>query len=107
MTSASRAWSVAIPVGTSVDAWIQAYCRGWIRILPCTALQSSSVPASMDGHAGRLVEFTSDTQAFIPVGGKLYIVACWRPENHPSVLPYGGAKRLVDGYLSTMRLLPG
>ena len=73
---------------------------------PCTALQSSTVPASMDGHAGRLVQFKSDTQAFIPVGGRLYIVACWRAENEPSVVPYGGARRLVEGYLSTMRLVP-
>jgi hypothetical protein len=61
----------------------------------------------MDGRAGRLVQFKSDTQAFIPVGDRLYIVACWRPENDPSVLPYGGARRLVEGYLSTMRLVPG
>ncbi len=103
---AVSSWSVAIPVGMSVDAWVQAYCQRMDPDLPCTALQSSTVPASMDGHAGRLVQFTSDTQAFIPVDGRLYIVACWRPENDPSVLRYGGAKRLVEGYLSTMHLLP-
>ena len=69
--------------------------------------QGSTVPASMDGHAGRLVLFKSDTQAFIPVGDRLYVVACWRPENDASVVPFGGARRLVEAYLSTMHLLPG
>jgi hypothetical protein len=100
-------WSVALPKGTTADAWIPTYCAKIDPDSPCTALQSSTVPASMDGRAGRLVQFKSDTQAFIPVGDRLYIVACWRPENDPSVLPYGGARRLIEGYLSTMRLVPG
>jgi hypothetical protein len=99
-------WSVALPKGTTADAWIPTYCAKMDPDSPCSALQSSTVPASMGGQAGRLVQFKSDTQAFIPVGGKLYIVACWRAENEPSVAPFGGAKRLVEAYLSTMRLLP-
>jgi hypothetical protein len=72
----------------------------------CTALQGSTLPATVDGHAGRLVQFTSDTQAFFLVGDKVYVVACWRPQFDGSVVPYGGASRLLKGYLSTMRLLP-
>ncbi len=101
------AWSVALPKGTTADAWIPTYCAKMDPDSQCTALQSSTVPASMDGQAGRLVEFTTDTQAFIPVGDRLYIVACWRRANDASVLPYGGADRIVEAYLSTIRLLPG
>jgi hypothetical protein len=99
-------WSVALAAGTTADAWIRAYCQVEDAESPCTALQGSTVPASMDGHAGRLVLFKGDTQAFIPVGDRMYVVACWRPENDPSVAPFGGARRLVEAYLSTMRLLP-
>ena len=100
-------WSVALPAGTTADAWIQAYCQVMEADSPCTALQGSTVPASMDGHAGRLVLFKSDTQAFIPVGDRMYVVACWRSENELSVVRFGGARRLVEAYLSTMHLLPG
>jgi hypothetical protein len=61
----------------------------------------------VDGHAGVLARFTDDTQAFVLVGNRMYIVACWRPEDEPTVGPYGGATRLLEGYLSTMHLLPG
>lgn len=101
------AWSVGIAKGQSLDAWIQAYCQVMEPDSPCTALQGGTVPATLDGHAGRLIEFKSDTQAFFLVGDKVYVVACWRPESDGSVAPYGGARRLLEGYLSTMRLPPG
>ena len=98
---------MGIKAGTSADAWIQAYCQVVEPDSPCTALQSLTVVASMDGHAGRLVLFKGDTQAFILVGNRMYVVACWRPESDPTVAPFGGARRLIEGFLSTMRLLPG
>jgi hypothetical protein len=101
------AWSLGITPGTSIDAWIQAYCKIAESDSPCTALQSQTVAASMDGHAGRLVLFNGDTQAFILVGNRMYVVGCWRTESDPTVAPFGGARRLLEGYLSTMRLLPG
>ena len=100
-------WSVALTPGTSADAWIKAYCDVMEAGPQCTALQSQTVAADMDGHAGRLVLFRDDTQAFITVGNRIYVVACWRADSEPSVAPYGGARRLIEGYLSTMRLLPG
>ena len=100
------AWSLGITAGTSVDAWIQAYCKVVESDSPCTALQSHTVAATMDGHAGRFVLFNGDTEAFILVGNRMYVVACWRPESDSTVAPFGGARRLLEGYLSTMRLLP-
>jgi len=45
-------------------------------------------------------------KAFILVGKRMYIVARWRSEDEPSVAPYGGASRLLQGFVSTMHLLP-
>ena len=61
----------------------------------------------MDGHPGLLVRFADDTQAFILVGDRMYVVAVWEPDSDPRTAPYGGATRLLEGYLSTMHLLPG
>ena len=61
---------------------------------------------TVDGHAGTLARFGGDTQAFILVGDRMYIVACWRSEDEPSVAPFGGATRLLQGFVSTMHLLP-
>jgi hypothetical protein len=102
-------WSAAVTPGTSADEWIQDYCQAMEANTypPCTAPQTRNVAAAMDGHAGRLIQFSDDTQAFIPVGDRMYVVACWRAESASSVAPFGGAQRLLEGYLSTMRLLPG
>jgi len=103
---AVSAWSVAVAPGTSLDAWLQAYCPV-AESNSCTAIQGLSVAASMDGHAGLIVKFTDDTQAFFLVGNRIYVVGCWRPESDPTVASYGGAVRLLEAYLSTMHLLPG
>ncbi len=96
---AASAWSVAVKPGTTAGAWVQAYCAVAESNSPCTARQ---VPVSMDGHAGSLVRFTEDTQAFILVGDRMYVVAIWQPEDF---IP-GGVSRLLEAYLSTMHLLP-
>ena len=107
------AWSVVVAPGTSAQTWmVDVYC-------PSISVPSASdcdrlgpggprvTPVTVDGHAGALARFAEDTQAFILVGSRMYIVACWRPEDEPSVAPYGGATRLLEGYISTMHLLPG
>ncbi len=99
------AWSVAVDAGTSVDSWLQDYCPS--NTEPCTGIQERAVDAAMDGHGGTLVPFESDVQAFFLVDGRIYAVACWRPEGDGSVLQYSGSTRLVEAFLSTMRLLPG
>jgi hypothetical protein len=53
------------------------------------------------------VRFTSNAQAFVLVDDRMFVVAVWRPESDPSVAPYGGASRLLKGFLSTMHLVPG
>ena len=106
------AWSVATEPGTTVDAWLQAYCPLTIVATDDSADQCATVigkatAATMDGHGGLLVAFPTDTQAFFQVEDRLYIVAIWRPETDRSVVRYSGTRRLVETAISTMRLLPG
>jgi hypothetical protein len=99
------AWSVAVDSGTSVDSWLQAYCPK--NTGPCTGIQNRAVAATLDEHGGSLVRFDGDVQAFFLVDGRIYAIACWRAEEDPSVMKYSGSRRLVEAFLSTMRLLPG
>jgi hypothetical protein len=110
------AWSVAVASGTTATTWISnLYCPSLYvpspsDQAPCDRLGPGGprvTPVAVDGHAGSLVRFAEDTQAFVLVGNTMYVVACWRPESDPSVTPYLGASRLLEGYISTMHLLPG
>lgn len=101
----ATAWSVAVPAGTSVDAWILAYCQSGATT-PCTGLQAASTPLTMDGHPGVLIK-TNDTEAFTLVGNRMYVVAVWESFDDPNTLPYGGGDQLIKGFVSTMHLLPG
>lgn len=102
---AAAAWSVAVQPGTTVDTWLQAYCPLAESPAPsdCATMPGRTVAASMDGHAGSLVRFTQDTQAFFLVKNRIYVVAIWQSEDF---IP-GGVSRLLEAYLSTMHLLPG
>jgi hypothetical protein len=99
------AWSVAVEPDTTAEAWIATYCP--LTTSPCTGIEERTEPVTMDGHPGTLVRFIYNTQAFVLVGDRMYVVAAWRPESDATVVPYGGASRLVKSFLSTMRLLPG
>jgi len=104
------AWSVSIHPAELLDrptlTWIaNAYCP--LNTTPCDRLESRTVAVTMDGHPGSLVQFADDTQAFVLVGDRMYVVAVWEPDADPRTAPYGGAQRLLMDILSTMRLLPG
>jgi hypothetical protein len=99
------AWSVSVKPGTTVEAWLQTYCPK--NTTPCTRIQAQAIPVAMDGHAGSLVQFTGDTQAFSLVNNRIYVVAVWEPDSDPRTAPYGGAVQLLEAYLSTVHLLPG
>jgi hypothetical protein len=102
---AAAAWSVAVKPGTTLDNWLQGYCPLAESPAPsdCTSLPGRTVKASMDGHAGSLVRFTEDTEAFFLVKNRMYVVAIWQPEDF---IP-GGVSRLLTAYLSTMHVLSG
>ena len=100
-TIAISAWSVAVTPGTTVGAWLQAYCPIAENTSPCATIQDRAVAVTVDGHVGLLVPFNEDTQAFILVQNRMYVVASWRPAGQYDSL------RLLQAYLSTMHLLPG
>jgi hypothetical protein len=98
------------PLG-SVDeivAWVEDFCRQ-TDSSPCTGIAARAVPLCReryDCHAAILVPFEEDTYAFMPGyadDGRMIIAAVWRPESDPTVAAYGGARRLLLGFLSTMQ----
>ncbi len=102
----ATAWSVAVDPGTTADAWIAAYCP-LNQTSPCPPPADRTVAVTLDGHPGSLVQFDGDTQAFFLVGNRMYMVAVWEDDADTRTAPYGGATRLLEGYLSTVHLLPG
>jgi hypothetical protein len=98
-------WSVAVDPGTSLDSWLHVYCQK--NNVDCTGIQDRAVAATMDGNAGTLVQFDDIPHALFLVDGRVYVIACWRPDDDPSVEKFSGSFRLVQAFLSTMHLLPG
>ena len=100
---AVTAWSVDMD-GTAPDEWIAGWCS-W-NGTSCTHFEDVAFPVQMDGHAGWLVQVNDDTQAFIPVEGRMYSITIGWKDGDPAVLPYGGARRLLEAFLSTVQLEP-
>jgi hypothetical protein len=66
-----------------------------------------------DCHPGVLVgvaaPFDREVQAFFTGGiypGQMVVATVWRGETDPSVARYGGARRLLEAFLSTMCVWP-
>jgi hypothetical protein len=109
-------WSVPLEPGTPTNsipdlvAWAQAYCEE-SGITPCAGIGDRAVELCLeqwDCHPALLVPFDTEVQAFFSGGiydaEAMTVVAVWRPESHRSVAPYGGAQRLLEGFLSTMQV---
>ena len=93
------AWSVAVEPGTSLEAWIQAYCE--LNTTPCSGIPDRAVPVYAevrDQHPGLLVPFTNDIQAFFLNADRIYVVASWRPEGMYD------SRRLIEAFALSMCL---
>jgi hypothetical protein len=110
------AWAVPLDPAfnqssTDVEAWIGEYCQKTGNA-PCPGIHDRAVPLCLerrDCHPGLLVPFESDVQAFFTGGGstrQMVIVAVWWGESEPAVAPYGGSRRLLEAFLSTMCVWP-
>jgi len=112
------AWSVATDGSTAikaggidVEAWVEAYCEASANT-PCTGIADRAVPLCLewrDCHPGLLVAFKDDVQAFFTngsPGAPMVVVAVWWAESAPAVAPYGGSRRLLEAFLSTMCVWP-
>lgn len=80
---------------------------------PCTGIADRAVELCVekrDCHPGLLVPFKDNVQAYFSGGtypeDAMTIVAVWRPEWDNSVRPYGGARKLLETFLSTMDIWP-
>lgn len=98
-------WSAAVAPGTSVESWLGAYCQK--NSVDCTGIMDTAVDLTMDGHPGSLVQWTGIPFGLFLVDGRMYVIACWLADDDPSVAMYSGSNRLVEAFVSTMRLLPG
>ena len=97
---------VSLETTEEIVAWVEDFCRIAVEIT-CYELADRAVPlcfGSRDCNPAVLVPFTHDTYAFIPgfTEDGMIIAAVWRPEHHASTQPYGGARKLLEGYLSTI-----
>ncbi len=92
------AWSVAVEPGTSAEAWIQSYCEAVASPdQDCSGYLDGAVPVSIEDHSGLLITKPDfDHPVFVLNGDRMYVVIAWRDESDPSVMPYGGARRLVE-----------
>ena len=112
-------WSVPLDPGIrlgwsfpTIEAWVEDYCKASGNT-SCTGIGDRAVALCLeryDCHPGLLVPFRNNVQAFF--GGGIYdakamtVVAVWRGESAPAVAPYGGSQRLLEAFLSTMKVWP-
>lgn len=112
-------WSVPLDPGTrlgwsmaNIETSVEDYCQASGNTA-CTGIYERAVGLCLekyDCHPGLLVPFRNDVQAFF--GGGIYdaraltVVAVWRGESSPAVAPYGGSQRLLEAFLSTMKVWP-
>jgi hypothetical protein len=111
-------WSVPSTLGgvesvAAVEAWYEDVFCPATGTTSCTGVHDRAVPLCVevrDCHPGILLASpTTDTQAFFTGGfynGEIVVVSMWRSEGDRAVAPYGGAQRLLEGFLSTMCVWP-
>ena len=113
------AWSVATDGDTAlkdgeidVQAWVEAYCQESGGGASCGGIGERAVRLCLerrDCHPGLLVPFDEEVQAFFTNGSPgtpMVVVAVWWGESAPAVAPYGGSRRLLEAFLSTMNVWP-
>jgi len=95
-----------------VEAWAEAYCEA-AGGTTCGSIHDRAVRLCIelrDCHPGVLLASNdSEPQAFFSggiYGGEMVVVSVWRTDNDPSVAPYGGGRKLLETFLSTMCVWP-
>lgn len=112
------AWNAPLDASTREDSipylvsWVESYCMDSGNS-PCTGIEARSVELCLekwDCHPGLLVPFENDVQAFFSGGiyasDAMTVVAVWRGESSRYTARYGGSRRLLEGFLSTMEVWP-
>lgn len=111
---AVSAWSfdAGVTFGSTDElvAWIRDYCAA-VGNEPCGGVWGRAIPLCIGGaecRPGLLVPYDLDAYAFLPalVDDRMVVVAVWRPDDHPSVEPYGGSVQLLLDFVATMDVCP-
>ena len=110
------AWIVPVAAATPLDQpaqleeWVASYCRTTGNE-PCTGIHGRATALCnerRDCHPGLLVPFKEDVEGFAARGvfDGVLVMAIWRADTDPSVVPFGGATRLLEAFLSTANVVP-
>ena len=93
-------------------AFAEDYCTKSVNS-PCTGIADRAVELCVgkrECHPGLLVPYEDNVQAIFSGGSygqdAMTIVVVWRPEWDDSVRRYGGARKLLESFLSTMDVWP-
>ena len=111
-------WNAPLDASTRQESipylvsWVEDYCED-MGNSPCTGIADRAVGLCLearDCHPGLLVPFENDVQAFFSGGiyaqDAMTVVAVWRAESSRHVDRYGGSRRLLEAFLSTMEVWP-
>ena len=112
------AWAVPLAPGTApesraaLNSWVEDYCLSSGEA-PCTGIADRAVPLCVEGSTcsvGVLLRYSGATYAFFTGGTSgsdtMTVVAVWRSETDDSVVPYGGARKLLLRFLAPMGVWP-
>jgi hypothetical protein len=93
-----------------VVEWAERYCE-LAELSPCAGISDRAVPLCIerrDCHPALLVPFDEGTVAFVNGGifPDAQVIAVWRAESDPELVPYGGARKLLEAYLLTVGVCP-
>lgn len=112
------AWAVPLepgftndPTWADVEAWVEEFCEKTDKAPCSTAVQDRAVQLCLearDCHPGLLVPFESEVKAFYAdcCADQMVVVVVWWGESEPAVAPFGGSRRLLEAFLSTMDVWP-
>ena len=98
------AWSATVDPGTTVEQWIEAYCMAQDYTAACPGILDRLVNVQTGDQRPGLAQYGSnlDTIAYFLDGQTVYVVAIWRAEFDPALQRFGGARRLLEAFVSTM-----
>jgi len=98
-----------------IETWIEAYCQK-TGSSSCAGILDGAVRLCVekhDCHPGLLVgvvpPFDREVQAFFTGGAynsQLVVITLWATEDDSMLVPYGGGRRLIEGFLSSMCVTP-
>jgi len=94
----------------SILEWAEDYCEA-ANLSPCAGIEERAEYLCIerwDCHPAVMVRFDQGIAAFL-YGGVFpnpEVIAVWHPESDPAFAPYGGAHKLLEGFLYFVEVCP-